>query len=114
MEGGLQQATAAPIFPLTAHAVVFEERKCLRRPQVGELPTPTPALGEVRVKLATSGVNPSDVKSRSGRPLGSDRIVPHSDGAGWSAMRSTPALAGSKGRVAAAPSTPAARAWQRQ
>jgi NADPH2:quinone reductase len=49
---------------------------------VGELPTPTPAPGEVRVKLATSGVNPSDVKSRSARPLGSERIVPHSDGAG--------------------------------
>jgi NADPH2:quinone reductase len=49
---------------------------------IGELPTPTPASGEVRVNLATSGVNPSDVKSRRGRPLGSERIVPHSDGAG--------------------------------
>jgi NADPH2:quinone reductase len=36
----------------------------------------------VRVRLATSGVNPSDVKSRLGRPLGAERIVPHSDGAG--------------------------------
>ena len=50
--------------------------------QVGELPTPVPAAGEVRVKLATSGVNPSDVKSRRGRPLIAARIVPHSDGAG--------------------------------
>jgi len=49
---------------------------------VGELPTPTPGPGEVRVKLATSGINQSDVKSRSGRPLGSERIVPHSDGGG--------------------------------
>jgi NADPH:quinone reductase len=49
---------------------------------IGELPTPTPGAGEVRVKLATSGVNPSDVKSRSARPLGAERIVPHSDGAG--------------------------------
>lgn len=49
---------------------------------IGELPTPTPGAGEVRVRLATSGVNPSDVKSRSARPLGSERIVPHSDGAG--------------------------------
>jgi NADPH2:quinone reductase len=50
--------------------------------EVGELPTPAPAPGEVRVKLATSGVNQSDVKARSGRPLSSERIVPHSDGAG--------------------------------
>ncbi|MGG2362686.1 alcohol dehydrogenase catalytic domain-containing protein, partial [Salmonella enterica] len=50
--------------------------------KVGELPTPEPAAGEVRVKLATSGVNPSDVKSRMARPLSDPRIVPHSDGAG--------------------------------
>jgi NADPH2:quinone reductase len=49
---------------------------------VGELPTPEPGVGEVRVKLATSGVNPSDVKSRRGRALASARVVPHSDGAG--------------------------------
>lgn len=49
---------------------------------VGELPTPEPAPGEVRVRLATSGVNPSDVKSRLARPLSDPRIVPHSDGAG--------------------------------
>ncbi len=49
---------------------------------VGELPTPTPGPGELRVKLATSGVNPSDVKSRRSRVLDCERIVPHSDGAG--------------------------------
>jgi NADPH2:quinone reductase len=49
---------------------------------VGDMGTPVPGPGEVRVKLATSGVNPSDVKSRVGRPLGAERIVPHSDGAG--------------------------------
>ena len=49
---------------------------------VGEMPTPEPGPGEVRVKLATSGVNPSDVKSRRGRPMVAPRIVPHSDGAG--------------------------------
>jgi NADPH2:quinone reductase len=47
-------------------------------------PTP-PAAGEVRVKLAFSGVNPSDVKSRAGtssRPLSYPQVIPHSDGAG--------------------------------
>ena len=32
----------------------------------GDLPTPSPAPGEVLVRLATSGVNPSDWKTRSG------------------------------------------------
>ena len=49
---------------------------------VGEMPTPEPGPGEVRVRLHTSGVNPSDVKSRRARPLTDPRIVPHSDGAG--------------------------------
>lgn len=50
--------------------------------EVGELPTPQPGPGEVRVRLRASGVNPSDVKSRRGRPLIAEKIVPHSDGAG--------------------------------
>jgi NADPH2:quinone reductase len=53
--------------------------------QVGELPTPEPGLGEVRVKLAFSGVNPSDTKRRigfGGQVHGFPQIVPHSDGAG--------------------------------
>lgn len=52
---------------------------------VGEIPTPEPAAGEVRVKLAYSGANPSDVKTRSGssaRGWNFPYIVPHSDGAG--------------------------------
>ncbi len=49
---------------------------------VGDMPLPEPGPGEVRVRLKTSGVNPSDVKSRRGRPLAFPRIVPHSDGAG--------------------------------
>jgi len=52
---------------------------------VEDLPTPMPGAGEVRVKLAFSGVNPSDVKSRSGasaRGWNFPFIVPHSDGAG--------------------------------
>ncbi|AOB29406.1 NADPH:quinone oxidoreductase [Bordetella sp. H567] len=51
--------------------------------QVTDLPTPEPGPGEVRVKLAMSGVNPSDVKSRAGsRPVTQGYVVPHSDGAG--------------------------------
>ena len=52
---------------------------------VGELETPEAGPGEVRVRLAMSGVNPSDVKTRGGvrsRDLPFPRIVPHSDGAG--------------------------------
>jgi NADPH2:quinone reductase len=51
---------------------------------LGEIETPRPGPGEVRVKLATSGVNPSDVKSREGRTrkIAFPRVVPHSDGAG--------------------------------
>ena len=33
--------------------------------QVAEVETPKPGPGEVRVKLKTSGVNPSDVKARA-------------------------------------------------
>jgi NADPH2:quinone reductase len=52
---------------------------------VGEQPTPVPGPGEVRVRLAASGVNPSDWKSRAGTssPVMTDPLViPHSDGAG--------------------------------
>lgn len=48
-------------------------------------PTPEPGAGEVRVRMAFSGVNPSDVKSRSGvaaRAGGFPEVTPHSDGAG--------------------------------
>ncbi len=52
--------------------------------EVGEMPDPIAGPGEVRVRLAASGINPSDVKSRAGkvRPLAAERQVPHSDGAG--------------------------------
>lgn len=49
---------------------------------VGDMPDPHAGPGEVRVRLVISGVNPSDVKSRRGRPLTHEGIVPHSDGAG--------------------------------
>lgn len=50
--------------------------------ELRDKPKPTQQDGEVLVKLATSGVNPSDVKSRAGRPLVGDYVIPHSDGAG--------------------------------
>ena len=53
--------------------------------KVGEVPTPIPTEGEVRVKLKTSGVNPSDWKARQngrGGKLPFPLIIPHSDGAG--------------------------------
>jgi NADPH2:quinone reductase len=52
--------------------------------KVGEVKTPEPRAGEVRVRLATSGVNPSDVKQRARAVARSIAfpVVPHSDGAG--------------------------------
>lgn len=53
--------------------------------QVGEMPTPEPGPGEVRVKVAWSGLNPTDLKRRSGfrgQQMGFPRIVPHQDGSG--------------------------------
>ena len=50
--------------------------------RVDEIATPDPGAGEVRVRLHTSGVNPSDVKSRGLRKLLFPRVIPHSDGAG--------------------------------
>ena len=53
--------------------------------QVGEQPKPLAEPGQVVVKLAASGVNPSDVKKRAGASpnlLGEGLVIPHSDGAG--------------------------------
>ena len=53
---------------------------------VGDVPTPEPGHGEVRVRIAASGINPSDVKRRGAKPDGSPAefpvVIPHSDGAG--------------------------------
>jgi NADPH2:quinone reductase len=52
---------------------------------VGEMPDPVPAAGEVRIRIAASGVNPGDVKKRSdafGVGMPYPRVIPHSDGAG--------------------------------
>jgi NADPH2:quinone reductase len=52
--------------------------------QLGDVEMPQTGRGEVRVRLLTSGVNPSDVKSRAGltRKIAFPRVIPHSDGAG--------------------------------
>ena len=52
--------------------------------QVGEIDNPTPAQGDVLVQMKTSGVNPSDVKTRAGArgDLQFPKIIPHSDGGG--------------------------------
>ena len=52
--------------------------------KLGEVDAPQPGPGEVRVRLKTSGVNPSDVKAREGRTrkIAYPRVIPHSDGAG--------------------------------
>ena len=53
--------------------------------QLTDLPVPTPGAGEVLVRVHASGVNPVDVKTRSGSRGGAlpfPRIIPHSDGAG--------------------------------
>ncbi|MBX9828145.1 MAG: NADPH:quinone reductase [Xanthobacteraceae bacterium] len=51
---------------------------------IADVDTPKPGPGEVRVRLKTSGVNPSDVKAREGRTrkIAYPRVIPHSDGAG--------------------------------
>ncbi len=53
--------------------------------QVGEMDDPVPAPGEVRVRMAYSGVNPSDVKRREafgGQVISVPRVIPNNDGAG--------------------------------
>lgn len=52
---------------------------------VGEMDEPQPLAGEVRIRIAASGVNPGDVKKRQnafGVGMPYPRIIPHSDGAG--------------------------------
>lgn len=53
--------------------------------EVVELDVPEPGPGEVRVEISTSGINPTDWKSRaglSGRPVPDGFQIPHHDGAG--------------------------------
>jgi NADPH2:quinone reductase len=52
---------------------------------VGEMDDPSPAPGEVRIRIAASGINPGDIKKRNdafGYGMAYPRVIPHSDGAG--------------------------------
>ena len=53
--------------------------------RLGELDTPVPGPGDIRVRVRVSGINPSDWKARlrgRGGGLPFPMIIPHSDGAG--------------------------------
>src|SRR5690606_37474627 len=54
--------------------------------EIVDLPLPEPAAGEVRVKIAVSAVNPTDIKARSvwlgQSAMPHPMIIPHRDGAG--------------------------------
>ncbi len=52
--------------------------------RLGDMEKPEPGPGELRVRLAASGVNPVDCKRRLGGrgPMDGPRVVPHFDGAG--------------------------------
>ena len=61
----------------------FGEAKQVIR--IGDQPDPKVMVGEVLVKLSTTGINPSDVKKRAGafsNLLDQGLVIPHSDGAG--------------------------------
>ncbi len=66
-------------------AALYEKHGAAREVlRVAEMERPEPGPGQVRVRIAASGVNPTDWKSRSGatpRPIDGFQI-PHQDGAG--------------------------------
>jgi NADPH2:quinone reductase len=52
---------------------------------VGEMLDPVPGAGELRIRVAASGINPGDLKKRQdafGLGMAYPRVIPHSDGAG--------------------------------
>jgi NADPH:quinone reductase len=53
--------------------------------QVGTMGDPAPGAGDVRIRIAASGINPGDLKKRTnavGYGMPFPRVIPHSDGAG--------------------------------
>jgi NADPH:quinone reductase len=65
-------------------AVWYERNGAADVLHIGDMPDPTPGPGEVRVRMVTSGINPSDWKRRQGltRRMDFPRVIPHQDGAG--------------------------------
>ena len=66
-------------------AIVYSETGPSSVLRLAERDLPEPGPGEVRVRLARAGVNPTDWKQRAGGtygPLGPDAITPGQDGAG--------------------------------
>lgn len=66
-------------------AIVYSETGPSSVLRLVERDLPEPGPGEVRVRLARAGVNPTDWKQRAGGtygPLGADAITPGQDGAG--------------------------------
>lgn len=65
-------------------AVWYEQNGGADILEYGDMPDPEPGPGEVRVRVVTSGVNPSDWKRRQGltNTIEFPRVIPNQDGAG--------------------------------
>ena len=65
-------------------AVWYEQNGPADVLQVGEMADPEPGPGEVKVRVISSGVNPSDWKRRQGltRRIDFPRVIPNQDGTG--------------------------------
>jgi len=65
-------------------AVWYEQNGGADILEYGDMPDPEPGAGEVRVRVVTSGVNPSDWKRRQGltNKIEFPRVIPNQDGAG--------------------------------
>jgi NADPH2:quinone reductase len=64
-------------------SIVYSQRGPSSVLSAVERPVPKPGRGEVRVRVAVSGVNPTDWKARAAeRPMEFPEIVPNQDGAG--------------------------------
>ena len=65
-------------------AVWYEQNGDANILQYGDMPYTNPVTGEVRVRIATSDVNPSDWKRRQGltNQIDFPKVIPNQDGAG--------------------------------